>query len=235
MTDKRLTLVTGASRGIGRALALELALKHGHHVLALARSKKSLEDLDDEIKSADGSATLIPMDLGDANSILQLSAIVLERWGRLDGLVGNAGILGPISPIQTVSPKSWDDVLNINLTANWRLIRSFDPLLRQSPLGRAVFVTSGVVPRPRAFWGPYQASKAALESMVTAWVEETRPTNMKINLFDPGATRTTMRADAMPGEDPMTLPTPEEVAAKLAPLVTESCTDHGTRFDVKDM
>ncbi len=126
MTDKRLTLVTGASRGIGRALALELALKHGHHVLALARSKKSLEDLDDEIKSAGGSATLIPMDLGDANSILQLSAIVLERWGRLDGLVGNAGILGPISPIQTVSPKSWDDVLNINLTANWRLIRSFD-------------------------------------------------------------------------------------------------------------
>ena len=235
MTDKRLTLVTGASRGIGRALALELALKHGHHVLALARSKKSLEDLDDAIKSAGGSATLIPMDLGDANSILQLSAIVLERWGRLDGLVGNAGILGPISPIQTVSPKSWDDVLNINLTANWRLIRSFDPLLRQSPSGRAVFVTSGVVPRPRAFWGPYQASKAALESMVTAWVEETRPTNMKINLFDPGATRTTMRADAMPGEDPLTLPPPDEVAAKLAPLVTEGCTDHGTRFDFKNM
>lgn len=235
MTDKRLTLVTGASRGIGRALALQLALDHNHHVLALARSKQALESLDDEVKSGGGSATLIPMDLSDAGSIIQLGAVILERWGRLDGLVGNAGILGPISPLQTISPKNWDDVLNINLTANWRLIRSLDPLLRQSPSGRAVFVTSGVVPRPRAFWGPYQASKAGLEAMVTAWVEETRPTGLRINLFDPGATRTSMRADAMPGEDPMTLPPPEDVAAKLAPLVTENCDDHGKRFDAASM
>lgn len=235
MSEKRLTLITGASRGIGRALAVELATKYDHQILALARSKTALEGLDDEIKAAGGAATLIPMDLGDPASIEQLGAIINQRWGRLDGLVGNAGILGPISPVHTVTPKSWEQTIEINLNANWRLIRSLDPLLRQSPSGRAVFVTSGVVPRPRAFWGPYQASKAGLEALVTAWAEETHTTNMRINLFDPGATRTDMRADAMPGEDPMTLPPPEEVAAKLAPLLTEDCTDHGKRFDVKDM
>ncbi len=235
MTDKRITLVTGASRGIGRALALELATKHDQHILALARSKKALEDLDDEIKSKGGSATLIPMDLTDASSIEQLSAVVLERFGRLDGLAANAGVLGPISPVHTVTPKSWEQTIEINLNANWRLIRSFDPLLRQSPSGRAVFVSSGVVPRPRAFWGPYQASKAGLEGLVAVWVEETRPTKMRINLFDPGATRTTMRADAMPGEDPMTLPAPEEIAGKFATLLLPECEDHGTRFVAKDM
>lgn len=235
MTDKRLTLVTGASRGIGRAVALELATKHNHHVLALARSKSALETLDDEIKSAGGTATLIPMDLGDAQSIEQLGAIILQRWGHLDGLVANAAVLGPISPVHTVTPKSWEQTIEINLNANWRLIRSLDPLLRQSPSGRAVFMTSGVVPRPRAFWGPYQASKAGLEALVIAWAEETRPTNMRVNLFDPGATRTAMRADAMPGEDPMTLPAAESVATKLAPLVTESCTEHATRFSVQDL
>lgn len=235
MTDKRLTLVTGASAGIGRALALELATTHDHHVLALARSKSALEKLDDEIKSKDGKATLIPLDLTDAPSVERLGAVVLERWGRLDGLVGNAGMLGPLSPLQTITPREFDKTIDTNLTANWRLIRSFDPLLRTSDSGRAVFVTSGVVPRPRAFWGPYQASKAGLEAMVHAWIEETAITKMKINLFDPGATRTAMRADAMPGEDPMTLPPPEEVAAKLAKLVLPECDSHGKRFEAKDM
>ena len=135
MTDKRLTLVTGASRGIGRAVALELATKHNHHVLALARSKTALEALDDEIKSAGGTSTLIPMDLSDPASIEQLGAAILQRWEKLDGLVANAGVLGPLSPVQTVSPKAWESTIEINLSANWRLIRSLDPLIRQSPSG----------------------------------------------------------------------------------------------------
>ena len=235
MTDKRLTLVTGASRGIGRALAFDLATRQNQHVLALARSKKALESLDDEIKSAGGSCTLIPLDLTDPPSIERLSAVVYERWGRLDGLAANAGVLGPISPIQTITPSSFESTIDVNLTANWRLIRSFDPLLRLSPSGRAVFLTSGVVPRPRAYWGAYQASKAGLEAMVAAWCEETGITNMRINLFDPGATRTDMRADAMPGEDPSTLPPPEDVAAKLSDLLTETCKSHGTRYAFREM
>lgn len=229
MTDKRITLVTGASRGIGRAVALSLATDHQHHVIALARSKEALEALDDEVKAGGGSATLVPLDLTDRSAIERLSAAILERWGRLDGLVGNAGVLGPISPLQTVTPNSFESTIDVNLTSNWRLIRSFDPLLRMSPSGRAVFVTSGVVPRPRAFWGPYQASKAGLECMVTAWVEELAPTNIKVNLFDPGATATSMRAEAMPGEDQSTLPTATEVGKSLAKLALEEWDQSGER------
>ncbi|MAI91940.1 SDR family NAD(P)-dependent oxidoreductase [Ponticaulis sp.] len=235
MTDKRLTLVTGASRGIGRAVAFELATKHDHHVIALARSKKALEALDDDIKTAGGQATLVPLDLTDAASIERLSAVVLERWQKLDGLVANAGVLGPLGPIHTLKPTEFNSTFDTNLTANWRLIRSFDPLLRMSGTGRAVFMTSGVVPRPRAFWGAYQASKAALEAMVAAWAAETKTTDMKINLFDPGATRTDMRADAMPGEDPLSLPSAEDVAAKLAPLVTANVSSHGERIAFREM
>lgn len=230
MTDKRITLVTGASRGIGRAAALCLATEHQHHVIALARSKEALEALDDDIKAGGGSATLVPLDLTDRSAIERLSAAVLERWGRLDGLVGNAGVLGPIGPLQTVTPNSFESTIDVNLTSNWRLIRSFDPLVRMSPSGRAVFVTSGVVPRPRAFWGPYQASKAGLESMVTAWVEELAPTDIKVNLFDPGATATSMRAEAMPGEDQSTLRSATMVGAELARLVLESTDKHGERL-----
>lgn len=235
MTDKRLTLVTGASRGIGRAAAVELATRHDHHVIALARSKAALEGLDDEIKSKGGQATLVPLDLTDTAAIERLSAVIYERWQKLDGLLANAGVLGPLGPLQTLTPTGFNSTIEVNLTANWRLIRSFDPLLRLSPSGRAVFMTSGVVPRPRAFWGAYQASKAGLESMVHAWAEETGITKMRINLFDPGATRTDMRADAMPGEDPLSLPTPDEVAAKLAPLLTADCTSHGKRYAFREM
>ena len=233
MTDKRLTLVTGASRGIGRALCVELATNHNHHVIAVARSQKALEALDDEIKSAGGQVTLVPLDLTDANAIERLSVAVLERWKKLDGLVGNAGVLGPLGPLQTITPSGFNSTIDVNLTANWRLIRSFDPLLRASPSGRAVFITSGVVPRPRAFWGAYQASKAGLEGMVAAWADETRVSKIRVNLFDPGAVRTDMRADAMPGEDPLSLPPPEEVAAKLAELLGDDVIAHGERVEFR--
>lgn len=233
MTDKRLTLVTGASRGIGRALCVELATKHNHHVIAVARSQKALEALDDEIKAAGGQVTLVPLDLTDANAIERLSVAVLERWKKLDGLVGNAGVLGPLGPLQTITPSGFNSTIEVNLTANWRLIRSFDPLLRASPAGRAVFITSGVVPRPRAFWGAYQASKAGLEGMVAAWADETRVSDIRVNLFDPGAVRTDMRADAMPGEDPLSLPPPEEVATRLAELLGDDVTTHGERVEFR--
>ncbi|MEL6387033.1 MAG: SDR family NAD(P)-dependent oxidoreductase [Pseudomonadota bacterium] len=228
MTDKRLTLVTGASQGIGRAAAVALA-RRGDTVIAVARSKNALESLDDEIKAQGGSAVLVPMDLKDGKGIDALGGVLAERYGRLDALIGNAGILGTLGPLQTVRPRSFEETIAVNLTANWRLIRSLDPLLRLGHHPRAVFVSSGVVVRPRAFWGPYQASKAGLEAMVAAWADECERSPVRINVFDPGATATTMRADAMPGEDPSTLPTPEEVAEQLVALTATSETRHGAR------
>ena len=233
MTDQRLILVTGASAGIGRAVALQLA-SEGNHVLCLARSRKALEALDDEITDAGGKCTLIPLDLKDGNAIDQLPAALLERYGRLDALVGNAGVLGTIGPLQTVTPQSFEDTMAVNVTANWRLIRALDPLLRQSQAPRAVFVTSGVVPHPRAFWGPYQASKAALEHLVYAWADENERMPLRINLFDPGPTRTKMRFNAMPGEDQDTLPSPAEVARALCPLVSAAETRHNVRVRFRD-
>ncbi len=231
---KRITLVTGASQGIGRAASLALAAA-GHHVIGLARSKKALETLDDEIKAAGGSMTLIPFDLKDKAAFEPLGQAIAERFGRLDGLLANAGLLGHIGPLQAGGERQFDDVIDVNLSANWRLIRVLDPLLRRSDTPRAVFVTSGVVPRPRAFWGPYQASKAGLESLVYAWADENEQTRLRVNLFDPGATRTQMRADAMPGEDPMTLPATEDVAAHLVPLLESSETRNNTRINVRDL
>lgn len=216
--DKRITLVTGASRGIGYATCVELA-RRGHHVIALARSKKALEALDDDVRALGGSMTLIPFDLKDAKAFEPLGNAIAEKFGRVDGLIANAGVLGTIGPLQAGSERKFEETIEVNLTANWRLIRIIDPLLRRSSAPRAAFVTSGVVPRPRAFWGPYQASKAGLEAMVFAWADENEKTSLRVNLFDPGATRTDMRADAVPGEDPMTLPAPSEVAPRLADLV----------------
>ena len=228
MTTPRLTLVTGASRGIGRAAALELA-RSGHVVIAVARSKAALEKLDDEIRSLGSEAVLVPLDLTDAKGIETLGEILAEKFGRLDGLLGNAGVLGTLGPLQTVGPRSFAETIEVNLTANWRLIRALSPLLFAADAPRAVFITSGVVPRPRAFWGPYQASKAGLEAMIQAWAEENEKTRLRVNLFDPGAVQTGMRAEAMPGEDPETLPTPEAVAKQLAPLLGEEETRHGQR------
>lgn len=232
--DKRITLVTGASQGIGRAACLALAAA-GHHVIGLARSKKALESLDDEIRAAGGSMTLIPFDLKDAAAFEPLGQAIAEKFGRLDGLLGNAGLLGHIGPLQAGGERQFDETIDVNLSANWRLIRVMDPLLRRSSAPRAVFVTSGVVPRPRAFWGPYQASKAGLEALIYAWADENEQTSLRINLFDPGATRTQMRADAMPGEDPMTLPSAEAVAQHIVPMLEESETRTKARINVSDL
>ena len=232
--EKRITLVTGASKGIGRAACLALAAA-GHHVIALARSKKALEALDDEIRAAGGSVTLIPFDLKDAAAFEPLGQAIAERFGRLDGVLGNAGVLGNIGPLQAGGERQFLETIDVNLTANWRLIRITDQLLRRSDSPRAVFITSGVVPRPRAFWGPYQASKAGLEAMVYAWADENEKTSLRVNLFDPGAVRTDMRADAVPGEDPMTLPTPEAVAAHIVPLLEASEIRTKARIAVRDL
>ena len=220
MTDKvldgRVTLVTGASRGIGYQAALALT-KAGSHIIATARTQGGLEDLDDAIKAEGGDCTLVPMDLKNGDGIDQLGKIIHERWGRLDGFFANAGILGEITPAPHTTPKTWDDVMAVNVTSNYRFIRSLDPLLRASDAGRAVFMTSGVAQSHRAYWGAYAASKAALEAFVSCYAKEISVTKLKVNLLNPGATRTAMRAKAMPGENPDVLPNPTD----LAPLIVE--------------
>ena len=212
----RIALVTGASRGIGRAAALALA-EAGAHVIALARTVGGLEELDDAIQAKGGTATLVPVDLKDSAGIDRMGAAIFDRWGKLDMLLANAGVLGVLTPLTHLAPKVWDDVIAVNLTANWRLIRSLDQLLRLSDAGRAVFVSSGVANNNRPFWGGYAVSKAALDALVKTYAAELTGTTVKVNLLYPGPTRTVMRAQAMPGEDPMTLPAPEE----LAPLIVE--------------
>ena len=214
--DGRVTLVTGASRGIGYQAALALA-KAGSHIIATARTQGGLEDLDDAIKTEGGECTLVPMDLKNGDGIDQLGKIIHERWGRLDGFFANAGILGEITPAPHTTPKTWDDVMAVNVTSNYRFIRSLDPLLRASDAGRAVFVSSSVARSHPAYWGAYAASKAALEAFVSCYAKEAEVTKLKVNLLNPGATRTAMRAKAMPGEDPAVLPNP----ADLAPLIVE--------------
>lgn len=227
--ENRVAVVTGASRGLGRAIALALA-KEGAHIIALARTQGGLEELDDEIKAFGGSATLVPSDIKDYAAIDRLGAAIFERWKKLDILIGNAGILGKLTPLGHVDPKVFEDVMAVNVTANWRLIRSLDPLLRASDAGRAVFITSGVAQNPMSYWGPYSISKAALEAMVRTYAAENSSTAVRANCFSPGATRTKMRAQAMPGEDPETLPTPEEVAAQLVALCVPSFTGNGAVY-----
>jgi NAD(P)-dependent dehydrogenase (short-subunit alcohol dehydrogenase family) len=226
----RIALVTGASRGIGHATALKLAAE-GAHVVAVARTVGGLEELDDAIKASGGTATLVPLDLKDSPGIDRLGAALHERYGRLDVLVGNAGILGPVSPLGDVEPSAWDDVIAVNVTANWRLIRSMDPLLRQADAGRAVFLTSGAASNARAYRGPYSLSKAALDVLVRTYAAETASTSVRANLFNPGPTRTRMRATLMPGEDPATLPPAEEVAAKIVELCLPSFQETGRLYD----
>jgi NAD(P)-dependent dehydrogenase (short-subunit alcohol dehydrogenase family) len=227
-----IALVTGASRGIGHAVALTLA-DAGAHVVALARTVGGLEELDDAIRAAGGSATLVPLDLTDYAGIDRLGAALAERYGRLDVLVGNAGILGPISPLGHVEPKAWDEVFAINVTANWRLIRSMDPLLQRAEAARAVFLTSGAASNFRAYRGPYSISKAALEGLVRTYAAETASTQVRVNLFNPGPTRTRMRAQFMPGEDPATLPKPEQVAEKILTLCLPTFTETGKLYDYR--
>jgi len=228
----RIALVTGASRGIGAALALQLA-EAGAHVVAVARTVGGLEELDDQIKAAGGTATLVPLDMKDSEGIARLALALNERYQRLDVLVGNAGVGGPSSPLPHVEPKAWDEVMAVNLTANWQLIRTMDPLLRAAPAGRVVFITSGTAHNARAYRGPYSVSKAGLEALARTYANETATTNLRVNVFSPNPTRTRMRAAIMPGEDPMTLPAPEEVARAIVPLCLPSCTESGKFYDFK--
>ena len=228
----RIALVTGASRGIGAALALQLA-QAGAHVVAVARTVGGLEELDDQIKAAGGTATLVPLDVKDSEGIARLALALNERYGRLDVLIGNAGIIGPLSPLGHIEPKDWDNLVAVNITANWQFIRCMDPLLQRAPAGRAVFLTSAVAYKGRAYWGPYAASKAALDALARAYAAECATTPVRVNLFAPGPTRTRMYLGAFPGIDPMTLPTPEEVAKAIVPLCLPDCTESGKIYDFR--
>ncbi|MEQ1616951.1 MAG: SDR family NAD(P)-dependent oxidoreductase [Terricaulis sp.] len=226
-SKQRIALVTGASRGIGRAVALELA-RQNWRVVATARAQKALEKLDDEIKAQGGEATLVPLDLRDLDGIDRLGGALYERFGKLDGLAACAGILGSLTPAHQASPALMEEVMAVNFTANWRLIRAMHPLLRASDSGRAAFVTSSATRNPKAYWGAYAASKAALDALVTSYAAECAVTPIRVNLFNPGPTRTAMRAKAYPGEDPATLPTPEEVAPAIVRMLGAAYEENGT-------
>lgn len=226
----KLALVTGASRGLGRAIAERFA-SEGAHVVAVARTVGGLEELDDAIKSkaaqTGGGATLVPFDLTDFDAIDRMAAALWERFKKLDVLVGNAAILGVLSPLAHIDQPIWKSTIDTNLNTNWRLLRACDPLLRAAPAGRALFVTSGITQRTAPYWGPYAVSKAALESMVKIYAEEVAHTTVRANLVNPGPMRTALRAQAFPGEDPMSVPTPEDLAGAFVPLTEASCDLNG--------
>ena len=229
---RRIALVTGASRGIGHSTALALA-REGAHVVATARTVGGLEELDDTVKAAGGTATLVPLDLRDSEGIARLAAALDERYGKLDVLVGNAALGASNSPLDHFHPKEWDEVLGVNVTANWHLIRFFNPLLQKSDAGRVVFITSGSATNARPYRGLYGVSKAALDLMARTYAAEIASTPVKVNLFNPGPTRTKMRAAVMPGEDPMTLPHPDEVAAAIVPLCLPNFKESGKLYDFR--
>lgn len=229
----RVALVTGASRGIGAAVARRFA-QEGAHLVLVARTTGGLEELDDEIQNITGEpATLVPMDLTDFDEIDRMGAALHERFGRLDVLVGNAGILGTLSPLGHIDPKVWDQVMAINLTANWRLIRAMDPLLQRSDAGRAIFVTSTVGAEPRAYWSAYAISKAALEMMTGIYAAENSKSQVRANLINPGGTRTAMRAQAMPGEDPLSIKSPDAVTEAFVQLAEPACEHNGITIDCR--
>jgi NAD(P)-dependent dehydrogenase (short-subunit alcohol dehydrogenase family) len=229
----KLALVTGASRGIGRAAALALA-KAGAHVILVARTVGGLEEADDEIQKIGGTATLVPMNLRDVEAIDRLGASIFERWGKLDAFLGNAGVLGQLTPLAHLEPKTFQEVMEVNVTANWRLLRSLDPLLRQSDAGRVLFVTSGAARKHTAYWGAYSASKAALESLALTYAAECETTKIKVNLINPGPMRTAMRKKAMPGEDPSTLPSPDEMTPKIVEMLSPTFAQSGVAVNFRD-
>jgi NAD(P)-dependent dehydrogenase (short-subunit alcohol dehydrogenase family) len=230
--SNRIAVVTGASRGIGYATARALA-KAGAHIVAVARTQGGLEELDDEIRKDGGSATLVPLSMTDSDGVARLGAALHERHGRIDILVGNAGVAGPSSPLGHIDLKPWNDVIAVNLTANFQLIRCMEPLLRNSDAGRAVFITAGSAQKAPGYRGPYAASKAALETLVRVWAAETASTPIRVNLFSPGPIRTRMRGIVFPGEDPMTLDTPEQAAEFIVPMCTPEWTETGKLYDYK--
>ncbi len=231
--SNRVALVTGASRGIGWHAALKLAAA-GAHIVALARTSGGLEELDDAIRGVSGrSATLVPLDVTDYDALDRLGAALWERYGKLDVAVMNAGILGPLSPLGHVQPKDFEKVMAVNVTANWRLVRSLDPLLKRSDAGRVVMVTSGAARNIRAFWGPYAVSKAAVDALALTYAAECEGSTVKVNLFSPGPTRTAMRAQAVPGEDPATLPGADEIAERLIALCDPALDVSGKTYEAR--
>jgi len=228
----RLALVTGASRGIGRAAAIALA-REGAHVILLARTIGGLEEVDDDIRAVGSAATLVTMDLSQAEKVDQLGPSIYQRWGKLDILVANAGVLGPLSPLAHITGDAWSEVIDVNLTANWRLIRSLDPVLRRAEAARAVFVSSGAAAAKNAYWGPYSVSKAGLEALVKTYAHEVASTSIKVNLLNPGPVRTTMRQRAFPGENPATLPEPEALVPLFLDLVDAGMAESGRVYDFK--
>jgi NAD(P)-dependent dehydrogenase (short-subunit alcohol dehydrogenase family) len=231
VTEKRIVVVTGASRGIGYEAALALA-RAGWHVVAIARTQGGLEELDDAIRDVGGSASLVPLDLADPARIDELGAALNQRFGRVDALFGNAGLLGGgLAPVGHIDPKKWDQAFAVNVTANYRLIRSLDPLLRQSPAGRCLFVSSAAAWKGAPFWGLYAASKAALNALVMAYAEEVKNFGIAVNLLNPGPLRTRMRAQAMPGEDPDTLATPADLAPHIVSILEASEGRSGALYD----
>lgn len=224
--EGRIAVITGASRGIGRAVALRYA-SEGAHVILIARTIAALEEVDDEIQALGGKATLVPMNLREFDKIDQMGQALYDRFGKIDILVGNAGFLGDLTPMSHLKVKMWNEVMDTNVTANFRLIRSMEPLLKQSDAGRAIFLSSGTTKKPRAYWAAYAVSKAALENMVQTWSMELNKTNIKANLIDPGATRTRMRAQAYPGENPDSLKSPEVLTDLFVELALPTCDKQG--------
>ena len=230
--EGRIALITGASRGIGAAVARRFAAE-GAHLILVARTVGGLEEVDDEVRAAGGSATLVPFDLFDGKAIDRLGGAVAERWGRLDVLVGNAAMLGRLAPMGHFPPREWERVMALNVGANWRLIRAFDALLRASDAGRVIFVTSGITRHPAPYWGAYATSKAALEALAMVYAAEVAKTKVRVNLLNPGATRTAMRAQAFPGENPATLPPPDAVTEAFVALA-EPAFEHNGRWVAAD-
>lgn len=228
----KIALITGASRGIGAAVSQRFAAE-GAHVILVARNTQDLEKIDDAIKAAGGKATLASLDLSVPAHIETLAASIAQRFGKLDILVGNAATLGTLTPLPHDSPENWRRVMELNVNANWELIRCFDIPLRNAQAGRAIFVTSGITERAAPYWGAYAASKAALENLVTTYAAEVCKTNLRVNLLDPGRVRTQMRANAYPGEDPMTLPAPEDVTDAFVDLASEACDLHGVKWYIR--
>jgi NAD(P)-dependent dehydrogenase (short-subunit alcohol dehydrogenase family) len=227
LPDGAIALVTGASRGIGAATAVELA-RLGARVVITARTQGGLEEIDDAIRAIGGEATILPLDLHEGAQIDAIGPSLFQRFGRLDILVHNAGALGKLTPVSHILPDDWSDVVAVNLSAAWRLIRTCEPLLRQAPAGRAVFVTETRAREPRAYWGAMGATKAGMEHLVLTWAQELATTPVRVNLFDPGPVATRMRSNAFPGEDRTRLPRPETVAPVLAALCLPTQQSNGS-------
>ena len=224
--NKKIILLTGASRGIGRAAAIACA-RAGAELIITGRTTGALEEVDDEIKGVGSKSTIVELDSKDLPALPRLAEVIYNKWGRLDGFIANAGQLGQMSPMPHIEPEAWDETILVNLTSVWHQIRNFDTLLRAAPAARVILMSSAAAVGPRAYWGAYAVSKAGIEAMGRAWAAESEKTKMRINMIDPGGTRTKMRADAFPGEDPMTLPTPEDIAPAFVALMRDNCPHHG--------